>query len=156
MSKPPRKTRNAKTTPSPRLSAARSLQRLKQPEGPLELRPEIFIDIKVTVIMTNTGDIYNNISNSTIINRSLLQGSLNKAQEIGGVDAAKMLEAIGKFVEQSGNSEAGELFDQFNEELQKPQSRKSVLRNAWGGLVKTLPTVTSIAGAVGAISKLFG
>jgi hypothetical protein len=66
------------------------------------------------------------------------------------------LEGLARHVENSGNKEAGEIFDQFNEELQKPQPRKSVLRNAWEGLTKILPTVESIAGLASEIAKLIG
>jgi hypothetical protein len=103
-----------------------------------------------------SGDTFANITNATIINRSTLQGSLNKARQIGANDSADVLETVGKLVEQSGNKQAGELFDQFNEELQRSEPRKSVLRNAWDGLVAMLPTVTSIAEAAEAVTKLIG
>src|SRR5689334_7919124 len=105
---------------------------------------------------TNGGDTFSHITRATIINRSLLQSSLNKAQQIGGADTARTLETIARFVEQSGNAEAGEHLDLFNEEIQKAQPRRSILRNAWDGLVKALPAVTSIAGAAEAIAKLCG
>lgn len=61
-----------------------------------------------------------------------------------------------KAVAASGNKEAGELLDQFNEELAKPEPRKSLLKRSWDGLVQVLPTVTTVANATTAVAKLFG
>jgi uncharacterized membrane protein YdfJ with MMPL/SSD domain len=47
------------------------------------------------------------------------------------------------------------LFEQFNEELQRPEPRKSVLSTAWDGIVKVIPAIGSIAGAAVAMAKLF-
>lgn len=104
---------------------------------------------------TSGGDTFSNISNATIINRSLVMDSMNKARGIGGEELARVLESVGLAIEQSGNREAGELFNHFNEELQRPEPRKSILKNAWDSIVSALPTVTAAAGATGAIAKLF-
>jgi hypothetical protein len=72
-----------------------------------------------------------------------------------GDDTAALLLRVAELVAKSGNKEAGELLDQFNEELSKPQPRKSLLRRSWDGLVAALPAVTSIAGAAAALAKLF-
>ena len=102
-----------------------------------------------------SGDVFKNISNATIINRSLITRSFSKVKEQAGDETAQVLIKVAEAVEKSGSAEAGELFNQFNEELQKPEPRKSVLRNTWDGILKVLPAVTTIAGAAGAIAKLF-
>jgi hypothetical protein len=101
------------------------------------------------------GDTFSNITNSTIVNRSFVENAFNKAKSEVGEDTAAMLLKVAEVVAQSGNKEAGELLDQFNEELSKPQPRKSLLKRSWDGLVAALPTVTAIAGAAAAIAKLF-
>jgi hypothetical protein len=102
------------------------------------------------------GDIFSNIANSTIVNRSLVERSFNKVKSEADEETAKVLLEIAKVVADSGNKEAGEILDQFNEELAKPEPRKTLLKRSWDGLVQVLPTVTTVAGAAGAIAKLFG
>jgi hypothetical protein len=101
------------------------------------------------------GDTFSNIQNSTIVNRSTVESAFNKTKSEMGADTAAILLKIADLVAQSGNKEAGELLDQFNEELTKPQPRKSLLKRSWDGLVAILPGVTSIAGAVAAMAELF-
>jgi hypothetical protein len=102
------------------------------------------------------GDTFSNIGqNTTIINRSLVQHSMNRARANGGDDAADALKKIADAVDASGNKEAVTFFDQFNEELQKPEPRKTLLRASWDNLVKALPTIGALAGAAEAVAKLF-
>ena len=101
------------------------------------------------------GDIFSNIQDSTIVNWSLVENAFNKTKSNFGEETAAMLLKVTELVAQSGNKEAGELLDQFNEELSKPQPRKSLLKRSWDSLVAVLPAVTSIAGAAAAIAKLF-
>jgi hypothetical protein len=114
------------------------------------------VTINVTDSEVTMGDVYRNISNSTIISRSLLEGSLNKVTREAGEDTAQALRKIGEVIASSGNKEAAELFDQLNEEIQRSPSRKSLLRNTWNGIVAALPAVTAIAGVTAAIAKLLG
>jgi hypothetical protein len=104
------------------------------------------------------GDNFSDIRNSTIVNRSLVEKAFNKLNAAGDADAAGALRKIAEVVAQSGNKEAGELFDLFNEELTRtppPPPRKSVLKSSWDGLVKTLPAIAAIAGAVAALGKFW-
>jgi hypothetical protein len=101
------------------------------------------------------GDTFSNIQNSTIVNRSTVESAFNKTKTEMGDETAALLLRVAELVAKSGNKEAGELLDQFNEELSKPQPRKSLLRRSWDGLVAALPAVTSIAGAAAALAKLF-
>jgi hypothetical protein len=100
------------------------------------------------------GDMYKNIQGSTIITRSLLVNSLNKINEQDS-DIAKALSTVGQAIHDSGNREAGELFDQFNEELSKDKPQKSILKTCWAGIQQALPTIKSIAEATGVVAKLF-
>ena len=100
------------------------------------------------------GDIFSNIHNSTIVNSSLVLGAFNKVKTVAGDETAKVLLEVAEEVSNSGNKEAGEILDQFNEELGKPQPRKSLLERSWENLVQVLPTVSAIAGAAEAIAKL--
>ena len=101
------------------------------------------------------GDNFSNISQSIIYSRSLVTNSSAKLSASGDAEAAEAITKVAKVVEDSGNKEAQELFAQFNEELQKPEPRKSLLRRSWDSLVAVLPTVTAVAGAAAAIGKLF-
>jgi flagellar motor component MotA len=73
-----------------------------------------------------------------------------------GDDVAEALKRVADAVEVSGNKDAAAFLDQFNEELEKPEPRKTLLRASWDNLVNALPTIGTIAGAAGAIAKLFG
>jgi hypothetical protein len=105
---------------------------------------------------TVMGDIFANIKDSTIVNRSLVERSFNKVKSEADEETAKVLIRVAEVVADSGNKEAGEILDQFNEELAKPVPRKSLLKRSWDNLVQVLPTVTTVAGAAAAIAKLFG
>jgi hypothetical protein len=106
------------------------------------------------------GDTFSGIQNASINNRSIVNESsveiaVNKVRGEAGDGTAEALGKIADAVRTSGNTQAAEFLDQLNEELGKPQPRKGLLRASWDNLVKTLPAVTAIAGAAGAIAKLF-
>jgi hypothetical protein len=128
----------------------------KQPIAQVVFQPQFdqrFSDHRKGKFM---GDTFSNIGpNTTIINRSLVQHSMNRARANGGGDVADALKKIADAVDASGNKEAVEFFDQFNEELQKPEPRKTLLRSSWDNLVNALPTIGALAGAAEAIAKLF-
>jgi hypothetical protein len=102
-----------------------------------------------------SGDSFTNISNATIVNRSTLTNALNIASKNGDEELKVALNRVASLVEQSNSVEAGELFNSFAEELQKPQPRKTLLSATWDGLVKALPAVAAVGGAVSAIAKLW-
>jgi hypothetical protein len=76
----------------------------------------------------SSGDVFTNISNATIVNRSTLTGSLNAASNAGHQDAREMLERIASLVESSNNPEVADLFNSFTEELAQEQPKKPVLK----------------------------
>jgi tetratricopeptide (TPR) repeat protein len=108
---------------------------------------------KVEVIMGNK---FENIHNSTIINGSVVVDSFNKIKEGYGEDVANALMQIAEFIEESGNKEAGELFDSFNKEIKEQEPKKSVLKSLWGGIEKTLPAITALSTAIVKLKPLFG
>jgi hypothetical protein len=110
----------------------------------------ITINQEVTV-----GDKFENISNATIINRSLIEKSFNKIRTDFDEDTANALKKVAAEIERSGNKDAAENFDSFNEELQKPEPKKSVLRALWEGVTTALPSLLQMADIVTKISKLF-
>jgi hypothetical protein len=100
------------------------------------------------------GDTFSNISHSTIVNRSLVQGAINAVQQGDRADSAESLRKLAEVVQQSGNSEAGEYLDSFNEELAKPEPRKGILRRMWGGIQEVLPSVPKMLEIAEGIEKL--
>jgi hypothetical protein len=99
------------------------------------------------------GDKFENISNATIINRSLVQNAFNKVRD--EVETANALKRVADEVERSGNTEAAENFNAFSEELQKPEPKKSLLRSFWGGVTLALPSILQMTDIVAKISKLY-
>ena len=106
--------------------------------------------------MNTSGDVFKNITGSTIVNWSTVEASFNKVKEEFDPDIANALKVIAEQIEKSGNKEAAENFDAFNEELQKPEPRKSVLRAHWGGITAALPSVLQMTDIVTRISNLLG
>ncbi|MTJ55832.1 hypothetical protein FJR38_25795 [Anabaena sp. UHCC 0253] len=106
-----------------------------------------------TIIM---GDNFQNIgAGATIVNRSKVEKSFNKVREEFDEETAKSLNIVEQEINKSGNKDAAELFDTFNEELQKPEPKKSVLRTCWKGIELALPSITTLTKIVLDISKLF-
>jgi tetratricopeptide (TPR) repeat protein len=101
------------------------------------------------------GDKFENIRNATIINKSVVENSFNKIRAEQGEGVASALKEIADFIEQQGNREAGELFDRFNEELNKPEPKKSVLKSVWAGIEKAIPVATALAEPVAKLAMLF-
>lgn len=100
------------------------------------------------------GDNFSKITRSTIVNRSLVTGALNRVEHSDGETAAEALRQLVAIVESSGNNEAVEYLDTMNEELQKEAPRKSILRSMWNGIIQVLPTVSQVTSVAGEIEKL--
>lgn len=101
-------------------------------------------------------DVFRDIHNATIINKSLVEKSFNKVKGERDEETSKALVKVAEFIEKSGNIPAGVLFDKFNEELNKTQPEKSKLSSLWSGIDTLLPAVANLAGAVSKITGLFG
>ena len=103
----------------------------------------------------NVGEIFSNISGSTIVNHSLVVDSFNRVKESYGNDTAEALARVAEEIAKSGNAEAGELFNGFNEELTKPEPRKAILRGLWTGVTAALPVLSQMTDLGERIAKLF-
>ncbi|MEO1802478.1 MAG: hypothetical protein AAFR62_19010 [Cyanobacteria bacterium J06629_2] len=101
------------------------------------------------------GDKFEKISQSTIINRSLVENAFNQTKEQIDEDAANALIEIANEVEKSQNAAAGALLNSFMEEFKAQQSDKSKLRQYWNGLVGILPSLATLASASAKIVPLF-
>src|SRR5664279_2205820 len=100
------------------------------------------------------GDVFKNISGSTIINRPRIEGALSVLQQNNKADSVEALNKLVEFVEQSGNKEAGELTEELTQELAKPKPRKSLISTIWRGIQALLPDVSKILEITDGIAKL--
>jgi hypothetical protein len=113
-------------------------------------------DVNIIIEKFIMGDTFENISNSTIINKSLVENSYNKISEQYGQQTGEALLKIAEFIHSSNDPAAGTLFDKFNEELRKPTPDKSLLKRIWSGIERVLPYISTISNAVIAIAPLMG
>jgi dipeptidase len=102
------------------------------------------------------GDKFENIHNATIVNRSLVEKSFNKVKSDFDEETAEALKKVADEIERSHNKEAAETFDSFNEELQKPEPKRAVLRALWSGITTVLPTIVQMTDVTTKIAKLLG
>lgn len=114
---------------------------------------EEFVLQKVKEVIV--GDVFQNIQGSTIVNRSMIEKSFNKVQSGFDESTALALVQVAEHIARSGNKEAAEMFSAFNEELQKDEPKKPVLRSLWDGMVRVLPDLATLADAASKISQLF-
>ncbi|MGB0027479.1 MAG: hypothetical protein WBP64_11615 [Nitrososphaeraceae archaeon] len=101
------------------------------------------------------GDIFENIRDSTIVNKSLITESFNKLKAEHGEETASALTQVAEFIAKSNNHAAGVMFNNFSEELNKVRPDKSRLKSLWNGVEKLLPSIATISGAVAKIVTLF-
>jgi hypothetical protein len=101
------------------------------------------------------GDNFENITNSTIINKSLVQNALNKVKNENDEETEDALMKVANEIVKSKDPTAGVLFDRFTEELNKPQPDKERLKSYWRGIENALPTIRSISEVESKIIPLF-
>jgi hypothetical protein len=94
------------------------------------------------------GDIYQDISNSTIVSRSKVEGAFNRLQDGGQGESARLLVEIGKRVSDAGNPAAGGVYNQMADEISKPMHDTSIIKSCWDGLVAILPPLASLSAEV--------
>lgn len=131
------------------------ITRVIETQKSIETAKTIYISTICKELNMTAGDSFQDIKDSSIVNRSIVQASFNKVEEEFDSDTAKALKIVAAEIEKSGNKKAAELFEGFNEELQKPKPKRSVLHNLWNGIVKALPELTSLAEVVSKISAIF-
>lgn len=105
------------------------------------------------IIMGDKFDINGN--NNTVVNRSTVQNAFNKVKAEHDEATAQALKTVEERINASGNADAGDNFNGFTEELQKPEPKKPLLKTLWGGTVAALPTLLSLPGVAENIKKLF-
>jgi hypothetical protein len=98
------------------------------------------------------GDKFENISNSTIINRSHLENALNKYES--DTELKNAIQELKQIVENSGSVEANESFNDLTEEMSKPDSKKSKLKAFWTSLTSSLPSILTMTNITEKIVKL--
>ena len=107
------------------------------------------------ILETVMGDKYENITNSTIINRSSLENAFNQIKEQVDEETANALIEVAEIVGQSNNPAAGVLLTSFTEEVKSKEPGKSKLSQYWNGLVSVLPSVATLSTACAKIIPLF-
>ncbi|WP_187438080.1 hypothetical protein [Actinomadura decatromicini] len=91
------------------------------------------------------GDKFENIgAGATIINRSVLNQSLNSIRSNHGDDLAKALERLAQIIEENENVEAAESFAAMSEELATSTPRRGVVQSLWTGIVAALPAISDL------------
>lgn len=118
--------------------------------------PELLAEPKISHIYfgeVHMGDVFQGISNSTIVSRSKVEGAFNKLQNGGQGEAANLIIDIGQRVSDSNNPAAGAVYAQIAEEVAKPTLDKGILKSCWDGLVAILPPLANLTAAV---VKAFG
>lgn len=121
---------------------------------------------RVTVNNSGTGDSITssnvrgdvNVANKSqnVVNKSKVEGSLNAIKQEFGQDAVDAIKRVEEEINKSGNKEAVELFESFNEELQKPEPKKSILRSFWTGIVSLVPTLNGMVEITSKILQIIG
>lgn len=99
------------------------------------------------------GDKFKNISNSTIINRSVAEHVVNRYGS-NDPELASAIKEVATYIHESDNTSAGLLFDQFAKAADTEKPDKSKLRKFWDDLVAVMPGVESVAGAATVAARL--
>ncbi len=105
---------------------------------------------KAKVIM---GDNFENISNSTIVNKSVL---LDVMEKENSEELKRALMKLRKVVEGSNNEDAVGLFNDFLEELSNKTPQKRRLKSFWTSLVEVLPHIKNLTDISVGIASLIG
>jgi hypothetical protein len=86
---------------------------------------------------------FNNITNSSVINDSIVENTFIKIKETYGEDLFRDLNTLKETVEESNDPAAGVIFDKFAEELAKPKPDNSTLNKLLDGMERLLPLVST-------------
>lgn len=101
------------------------------------------------------GDKFENIgAGAIIINRSALNNALNRVSA-DRQDVREALEEVTGYIESSRVPDASAAYNEFLQELEQPEARKTRLKLFWDGVVAALPGVTKLADSVAQITTLF-
>ena len=122
----------------------------------------IYINIiREKMIEINAGVKVDNSSVGSVISKPTVfvgsdnvVNSFNKVKEQFGEETANVIQQIAEIVEKSENVVAAKLFEAFNEEMSKPEPKKTVLQSIWSGLSSVLPDLSTIVSIVEKIMKI--
>jgi hypothetical protein len=97
------------------------------------------------------------MDDNIVVNNSIVENALNKVRSEynEGVNIADALKAVEEEINKSGNTEAAENFESFNEELSKPEPKKSILKTLWQGTLAALPSLSQFTSIISNVEKLF-
>ena len=115
----------------------------------------VYIDRPTNIGEIKMGNVFKNISNSTIINESEVEECFNKISDKGDDSLANALLEVAEKIEASKDPEAGALFNSFAAELKKEDASKTVLKTLWEGIIRQLPYINTMASVIEKITKLF-
>jgi len=101
------------------------------------------------------GDLFKDIKDSTVINRSKIVNAFNTIGDEFDKETKAALVELANHVTQSANAAAGAILNDFSDELAKPDRDNSILRQLWNGLTAVLPDVTKLSEAVEKITSIF-
>ena len=99
------------------------------------------------------GDNFENISNSTIINKSVLFDVMEKENN---EELKSALMELKKVVEASNNEDAVGLFNDFLEELSSKEPKRRKLKSFWKSLVEVLPHIKNMTDISVGVNSLLG
>jgi len=116
--------------------------------------PQIIINNDGEMRM-NMGDTFEHITDSTIVNRSIVKAAFNVVNEKYGQEVADALREISKHIEAEGDAVGIELWNNFNQELAKGEHSKPLLKVIWDGICQAVPTISTLVAACARIVKLF-
>lgn len=97
---------------------------------------------------------FNNAQNFTFVNKSNVENSFNKLKDQFDEETASVIRQIAEIVEKSKKSEAVELFEAFNEEVNRPEPKKTLLKTFWSELSAILPVLSTTASIAEKVIKL--
>jgi ribosomal protein S1 len=92
------------------------------------------------------------MGDNIVVNNSIVENAFNKVKSEYNADALK---AVEEEINKSGNKEAAENFESFNEELSKPTPKQSILKTLWKGTLAALPSLSQFTSIISNIEKLF-
>lgn len=94
------------------------------------------------------GDHFSGIgAGATIINRSHIEGSLNRLQQTDGQAVADAYREIIAMVERAGNRDAQAALQALSRELELQDAEPGVLKALWKGLLEYLPALLELPAA---------
>lgn len=112
-----------------------------------------FRRVSVEVTM---GDKFENVSQSTVINKSQVDQSFTETSSISANELTEMLTELATIIAATRNHEAAEQFEAFREEAERERPRKAVLQTLWTSITALLPSIEKAADVVAKVVRLVG